>query len=141
MVPSFALVALLLTSGAGIAFLLATIDLSLLQRSNGSRTSEMVRNNILFEFTYSERAVCSIVPIIVIFTKMDVLENRAFAQLLDRGMAPRDAKQEAPNQLKEIFQRDYLIRLQEVVPGQRSVQFRGKLAMLAIFDSRLGLFT
>ncbi|KAN0077997.1 hypothetical protein V8E55_010054 [Tylopilus felleus] len=64
------------------------------------------------------------VPIIVIFTKMDVLENRAFAQLLDRGMAPRDAKQEAPNQLKEIFQRDYLIRLQEVVPGQRSVQFR-----------------
>ncbi|KAJ7289311.1 hypothetical protein C8J57DRAFT_1277312 [Mycena rebaudengoi] len=57
------------------------------------------------------------VPIIVIFTKVDTLERKAFNKLLRQGVPFSDAKREAPAEAEAAFQRDYFKQLEHYLQG------------------------
>jgi len=54
------------------------------------------------------------VPTIVIFTKMDALEDRAFNELIEQGLSFMDAKEKAPSVAAERFQEYYHSKLDRV---------------------------
>jgi hypothetical protein len=77
------------------------------------------------------------VPIIAIFTKVDVLELKAFSELLGEGVSRSVARQRAPGKAEENFEKDYLKRLQDHLqqlkgthPPVRIVQLRSMFPCL-----------
>jgi hypothetical protein len=71
------------------------------------------------------------VPVIAIFTKMDALDARAFNELMLDDVSYAKAKEQAPARGQDIFEKNYLQRLEEVKHKPRFVvQLRGMLLLV-----------
>jgi len=51
------------------------------------------------------------VPVVLIFTKFDALENKCYTQLRHQGMNHQEAKSAMPELANKIFQDEYLPRV------------------------------
>jgi hypothetical protein len=87
---------------------------------NGQRTPASLIDSLLIFIQ---------VPVIVIFTKMDALDERAFNELVNEGASFEEADSKAPSLAKDKFERSYLRPVNDVVKNKPAyiVQLRGML--------------
>jgi hypothetical protein len=51
------------------------------------------------------------VPVVLIFTKFDALEDKCYSELRQQGKSHQEAKDELPELANKIFQNEYLSRI------------------------------
>jgi hypothetical protein len=52
------------------------------------------------------------VPVVLIFTKFDALEDKCYSKLREQGKSHQEAKNELPELANKIFQNEYLSRIE-----------------------------
>ena len=78
------------------------------------------------------------VPVVVVFTKMDALDSKAWNELIGRNMSREEAKQRAPEQSLSIVKRQYMSELLAMrYPPKGGVYMRGMIIALAIHSNML----
>jgi hypothetical protein len=77
------------------------------------------------------------VPVLVIFTKMDALDSKAWNKLIVQNMSREEAKQQAPEHSLSIA-KDHLNQLLDMrYPPKGSVYMRGMVTALMIHSNTL----
>ena len=51
-------------------------------------------------------------PVVLIFTKFEALEDKCYSKLRDQGKGHQEAKNELPELANKIFRNEYLSRIQ-----------------------------
>jgi hypothetical protein len=74
------------------------------------------------------------VPVIVIFTKFDALDNKAFKALKNEGLSRREAKDQAPERAVSDFEKVNLeVVYNQLYPPRGHVYLRGKSSLHTSF--------
>ena len=74
------------------------------------------------------------VPVVLIFTKFEALKDKCYSKLRDQGKSHQEAINEVPELANEIFQNEYLSRIQNTeFPPKTYVCLAGNIILHSIF--------